>query len=139
LLLLLSTHILSIIIGNPAFSSPTTSNPSNPSTGNKLPTPRAESSEREGDHLYARRADYSGDNRSLSDLNRTVGEMTGEIRNYYDDLPADLAEGMNYISPTFHLHRLKMPFRMLIVAPSGTGLFYIIINISHNTYISLFS
>jgi hypothetical protein len=95
--------------------------------------PRIESGVREGDHLYARPSDYSGDNRpSLNDLNASVGE----IKNYYDDLPADLAEGMNYISPTFHLHRLKMPFRMLVVAPSGTGLFSIIINRSHNTYIS---
>jgi hypothetical protein len=87
--------------------------------------PRIESRSREGDHLYAtaRPADYSGDNRpSLNELETS----TGEIKNYYDDLPADLAEGMNYISPTFDRHLLKMQFRMLVVAPSGTGLFYII-------------
>jgi hypothetical protein len=119
--------------GNASLSSPEPSVPSNPSTGNILASPRSDmqTTPREGDHLFARsveRDNYEMDSYYHSanaqvDLDSSTGEVTGEIKNYYERLPPELQD--NYQSPSFHLHRLKVPFRMLVVAPSGTGLFAI--------------
>ncbi len=43
----------------------------------------------------------------------------GKIINMYDHIPKQFLDKVE--NPNFHLHRLKIPFRMCIVAPSGSG------------------
>lgn len=55
-------------------------------------------------------------------------ELTKPI-NFYEVMPKEfLQEAEN---PNFHLHNLKLPFRMAIVAPSGTGKTNFLINLIH--------
>jgi hypothetical protein len=43
----------------------------------------------------------------------------GKIVNLYEKIPKEFLEKVE--NPNFHLHKLKLPFRMCIVAPSGSG------------------
>ena len=44
---------------------------------------------------------------------------SNKIINMYEKIPKDLLEQVE--NPNFYLHKLKLPFRMCIVAPSGSG------------------
>jgi hypothetical protein len=44
---------------------------------------------------------------------------SGRIENLYEKIPKELLDEAE--NPNFHLHHLKIPFRMCIVAPSGSG------------------
>jgi len=57
---------------------------------------------------------------------------TGKIENLYEKIPKDLLDKVD--NPNFHLHNLKLPFRMCVVAPSGSGKTNFLCNL-----ISLFS
>jgi hypothetical protein len=46
-------------------------------------------------------------------------EPKTDVINFYEQMPKDLLD--NAENPNFHLHNIKLPFRMLIVAPSGSG------------------
>jgi hypothetical protein len=46
-------------------------------------------------------------------------EEDSEIQNYYKKIPKKYLESAN--NPNFSKHQLKIPFRMCIVAPSGSG------------------
>jgi hypothetical protein len=49
--------------------------------------------------------------------------------NFYEVMPKEfLSEAEN---PNFHLHNLKLPFRMAIVAPSGSGKTNFLLNLIH--------
>ena len=55
-------------------------------------------------------------------------ELTKPI-NFYEVMPKEfLQEAEN---PNFHLHNLKLPFRALIVAPSGSGKTNFLLNLIH--------
>lgn len=57
-----------------------------------------------------------------------VDDITKPI-NFYEVMPSEfLVESEN---PNFHLHHLKLPFRMAIVAPSGSGKTNFLINLIH--------
>ena len=43
----------------------------------------------------------------------------GKIVNMYEKLPKEFLDKVD--NPNFELHHLKLPFRMCIVAPSGSG------------------
>jgi hypothetical protein len=49
------------------------------------------------------------------------------IINYYEKIPKNLLD--NAENPNFHLHKFKLPFRMCIVAPSGSGKTNFLINL----------
>ena len=54
---------------------------------------------------------------------------SSDIINWYEKMPKkflDTAENTN-----FHLHKLKIPFRMCVVAPSGSGKSNFILNLIH--------
>jgi hypothetical protein len=52
-----------------------------------------------------------------------------EVINFYEVMPSEfLTEAEN---PNFHLHNLKLPFRMAIVAPSGSGKTNWLVNLIH--------
>ena len=44
---------------------------------------------------------------------------SGKIENLYEKIPKELLDEAE--NPNFNLHHLKLPFRMCIVAPSGSG------------------
>jgi hypothetical protein len=45
-------------------------------------------------------------------------DYESDIKNMYEDLDEDLTV---FSSPSVSLHHITIPFRMLIVAPTGTG------------------
>jgi hypothetical protein len=51
------------------------------------------------------------------------------IINWYEKMPKSLLKTPD--NPNFHLHQLKTPFRMCVVAPSGTGKTNWLINLIH--------
>lgn len=53
----------------------------------------------------------------------------GKIINMYDKIPKHLLDKVD--NPNFHLHHLKIPFRMCIVAPSGSGKTNFLVNLIH--------
>lgn len=55
-----------------------------------------------------------------------------KIENMYEKIPKDLLD--NADNPNFDLHHLKLPFRMCVVAPSGSGKTNFVLNL-----ISIFS
>jgi len=46
-------------------------------------------------------------------------EPDGKIVNMYEKIPKEYLDKVD--NPNFHLHNLKIPFRMCVVAPSGSG------------------
>ena len=55
--------------------------------------------------------------------------QSNQVINFYDVMPKEfLTETEN---PNFHLHNLKLPFRMAIVAPSGSGKTNWLVNLIH--------
>jgi len=55
-------------------------------------------------------------------------ELTGgKIVNMYERIPADMLKKVE--NPNFHIHKLKLPFRMIIVAPSGSGKTNFLVNL----------
>jgi len=59
---------------------------------------------------------------------KTDDELTGgKIVNMYERIPADMLKKVE--NPNFHIHKLKLPFRMIIVAPSGSGKTNFLVNL----------
>ncbi len=54
-------------------------------------------------------------------------EPDGTIKNMYEKIPKELLD--NVENPNFHLHQLKLPFRMCVVAPSGSGKTNFLVNL----------
>jgi len=54
---------------------------------------------------------------------------TGKIINMYDRMPKDFLDSVD--NPNFELHNLKLPFRMCVVAPSGSGKTNFLVNLLH--------
>lgn len=52
---------------------------------------------------------------------------SGRIINMYERIPKELLD--NAHNPNYHLHHLKIPFRMCVVAPSGSGKTNFIVNL----------
>lgn len=48
-----------------------------------------------------------------------VSADTSQIINFYEHIPKKYLDDIN--NPNEHLHNIKIPFRMCVVAPSGTG------------------
>lgn len=53
----------------------------------------------------------------------------GAIVNMYEHMPKEFIDEVE--NPNFHLHKLKLPFRMCIVAPSGSGKTNFLVNLLH--------
>lgn len=53
----------------------------------------------------------------------------GKIVNMYEKMPKEFEDKVE--NPNFHLHKLKLPFRMCIVAPSGSGKTNFLVNLLH--------
>jgi hypothetical protein len=55
--------------------------------------------------------------------------IDGKIVNMYEKIPKMFLDKVD--NPNFHLHNLKIPFRMCIVAPSGSGKSNFLLNLIH--------
>lgn len=53
----------------------------------------------------------------------------GEIVNWYERIPREMLDDAE--NPNFHIHHLKIPFRMCVVAPSGSGKTNFLVNLIH--------
>lgn len=53
----------------------------------------------------------------------------GKIVNMYERMPKEFEDKVD--NPNFNIHRLKLPFRMCIVAPSGSGKTNFLVNLLH--------
>ncbi len=53
----------------------------------------------------------------------------GKIVNMYERMPKEFQDKVE--NPNFELHKLKLPFRMCIVAPSGSGKTNFLVNLLH--------
>jgi hypothetical protein len=56
-------------------------------------------------------------------------EPDGKIVNMYERIPKQYLDKVD--NPNFHLHNLKIPFRMCVVAPSGSGKSNFLVNLIH--------
>jgi ABC-type polar amino acid transport system ATPase subunit len=54
-------------------------------------------------------------------------EQSGQVINMYEKIPKQFLDKVE--NPNFHLHKLKIPMRMCIVAPSGSGKTNFLINL----------
>ena len=52
-----------------------------------------------------------------------------EVINFYKHIPKEMLDEPE--NPNFHLHNLKIPFRMVVVAPSGSGKTNFLLNLIH--------
>jgi len=58
---------------------------------------------------------------------KTLKENSSEIINFYDIIPSKYKEEVE--NPNFNKHNIKTPFRMCVVAPSGSGKTNFILNL----------
>ena len=58
-----------------------------------------------------------------------MSKKSSDIINFYEKMPKKFLDTPD--NPNFHLHKLKLPFRMCVVAPSGTGKSNFIVNLIH--------
>ena len=54
---------------------------------------------------------------------------SNHIVNWYEKIPKEMLD--NAENPNFHIHHLKIPFRMCVVAPSGSGKSNFLVNLIH--------
>jgi hypothetical protein len=54
-------------------------------------------------------------------------ESSGQVINMYEKIPKQFLDKVE--NPNFHLHKLKIPMRMCVVAPSGSGKTNFLINL----------
>jgi len=60
---------------------------------------------------------------------KKIKEAPAEIINWYEKIPKDMLD--NAENPNLHIHHLKVPFRMCVVAPSGSGKTNFLVNLIH--------
>lgn len=56
-------------------------------------------------------------------------EPKAEIVNWYEKIPKEMLDSAE--NPNFNIHHLKIPFRMCVVAPSGSGKTNFLVNLIH--------
>jgi len=56
-------------------------------------------------------------------------EATAEIVNWYEKIPKEMLDSAE--NPNLNIHHLKVPFRMCVVAPSGSGKTNFLVNLIH--------
>lgn len=66
-------------------------------------------------------------NSYMSTINKKLPKNSGEIINFYEHIPKKYLDKVD--NPNEHLHKIKLPFRMCIVAPSGSGKTNFLLNI----------
>ena len=60
-------------------------------------------------------------------LRKKIKEKPNEIVNFYEVIPEKFLDKVD--NPNFNIHKLELPFRMCVVAPSGSGKTNFVINL----------
>ncbi len=58
---------------------------------------------------------------------KAPAKKSSAIENMYEKIPKNLLD--NAENPNFHIHNIKLPFRMCVVAPSGSGKTNFLVNL----------
>ena len=58
----------------------------------------------------------------------TSANPSNHIVNWYEKIPKEMLD--NAENPNFYIHHLKIPFRMCVVAPSGSGKSNFLVNLT---------
>ncbi len=58
---------------------------------------------------------------------KSSGKSSSGIQNMYEKIPKNMLD--NAENPNFHIHNLKIPLRMCVVAPSGSGKTNFLVNL----------
>ena len=64
-----------------------------------------------------------------TNINSSCLTQTPHIVNWYEKIPKEMLDDAD--NPNFHIHHLKIPFRMCAVAPSGSGKSNFLVNLIH--------
>ena len=56
-------------------------------------------------------------------------KQSSGVINFYEKMPRDMLDKAE--NPNHHLHRIKLPFRMCVSAPSGSGKSNFLVNLIH--------
>ena len=62
-----------------------------------------------------------------SSTKKSASKASSSIQNMYEKIPKNMLD--NAENPNFHIHNLKLPFRMCVVAPSGSGKTNFLVNL----------
>lgn len=62
-----------------------------------------------------------------NDIRKKPKEKPNEIVNFYEIIPKKYLDDVE--NPNFHLHHIEIPFRMCVVAPSGSGKTNFVLNL----------
>lgn len=62
-----------------------------------------------------------------NDIRKKPKEKPNEIVNFYEIIPKKYLDDVE--NPNFHLHHIDLPFRMCVVAPSGSGKTNFVLNL----------
>jgi hypothetical protein len=62
-----------------------------------------------------------------NDIRKKPTEKANEIINFYEVIPKKYLDTVE--NPNFHLHNIEIPFRMCVVAPSGSGKTNFVLNL----------
>jgi len=62
-----------------------------------------------------------------NDIRKKPKEKPNEIVNFYEIIPKKYLDDVE--NPNFHLHQIELPFRMCVVAPSGSGKTNFVLNL----------
>jgi hypothetical protein len=62
-----------------------------------------------------------------NDIRKKPKEKPNEIVNFYEVIPKKYLDDVE--NPNFHLHHIEIPFRMCVVAPSGSGKTNFVLNL----------
>lgn len=62
-----------------------------------------------------------------NDIRKKPKEKPNEIVNFYEVIPKKYLDDVE--NPNFHLHQIEIPFRMCVVAPSGSGKTNFVLNL----------
>lgn len=62
-----------------------------------------------------------------NDIRKKPKEKPNEIINFYEIIPKKYLDDVE--NPNFHLHNIEIPFRMCVVAPSGSGKTNFVLNL----------
>ena len=57
-------------------------------------------------------------------------EQTAEIKNWYEHMPSEFLD-VQSPNPNYYLHKFNIPFRAVVVAPSGSGKSNFVTNLIH--------
>ena len=78
-------------------------------------------------YKYKKEEDNPVEIHRKNDIRKKPKEKPNEIVNFYEVIPKKYLDDVE--NPNFHLHHIEIPFRMCVVAPSGSGKTNFVLNL----------